>query len=147
MRLVFLVALVALVSGCAVDAVPFESDVIVVSAGPASPVAEGTRCVLRMQPAWRQGVNCQVLLRCDTRASNPDEVDHDLFGGRRVGGYAVCDAANDAFLSAHDGEPSTDGDPAIHVDVTARTITWRGRGDGETAELRIQGEPRLAAAW
>lgn len=142
MRHVVLSAILAFVAGCAVDAAPYESDAVVTAAGAASPVAEGTRCVLRMQPAWRQGVTCQVLLRCGGGASA-----HDLFGGRRIGGYAVCEAAEHAFLSAHDGEPRTDGDPAIHVDVAARAITWRDRRAGETAELRLEGAPRLAAAW
>jgi hypothetical protein len=144
MRHVVVFAAVSILAfGCAADAAPLESDAVVVSAGAASPVPAGTRCVLRMQPAFRQGVNCQVLLRCDEGS----EAEHDLFGGRRIGGYAVCEAADHAFLSAHDGEPSTDGDPAVHVDVTAGTITWRGRRAEETAELRIEGPPRLAAAW
>jgi len=143
MRHAVLVAILALVPGCAADAAPLESDLVVLSAGPASPVSEGTRCVLRMQPAWRQGVSCQVVLRCDEGGA----AEHDLFGGRRPGGYAVCEAAEHAFLSAHDGEPRTDGDPAIHVDVPARTITWRGRREGETAALRMEGEPRPVAAW
>lgn len=143
MRHLVLAAILALVSGCAVDVAPLESDAVVTRAGVASPVAEGTRCVLRMQPAWRQGVSCQVLLRCDEGGDG----EQDLFGGRRIGGYAVCEADGHAFLSAHDGEPRTDGDPAIHVDVAARTITWRDRREGATAELRIEGAARLAAAW
>lgn len=143
MRYPVLAAILAVLSGCAADAAPLESDVVVTSAGVASPVAQGTRCVLRMQPAWRQGVNCQVLLRC----GEGTESEHDLFGGRRVGGYAVCEAEGHAFLTAHDGEPRTDGDPAIHVDVASRTITWSDRRAGTTAELHIEGPVRLAAAW
>ena len=47
-------ALLALV-GCSARAEPLEADLVVASAGPASPVAAGEHCVLRMQPAWRSG--------------------------------------------------------------------------------------------
>lgn len=136
--------LVGLAAGCAADAEPLESDLIVTHAGPAAPVSEGARCLLRMQPAWRQGVNCQVVLRCPA-SDGSGEV--DLFGGRRPGGYAVCETDDGAFTSALDDEPRTDGDPALHVDLAAGVVTWRDRDEGERATLRVEGEPRVAAAW
>lgn len=124
--------------GCEARAQPLEADVIVEAAGPSAPVREGEACALRIQPAWRQGVNCQVVLRCG---------EEDLFGGRRGGGYAVCDYADDAFLSALDEEPRSDGDPAVDVDVRARRVTWRGPHEGESATLRIELPTRPAARW
>ena len=130
-------ALLALV-GCSARAEPLEADLVVASAGPASPVAAGEHCVLRMQPAWRSGVNCQLLVQCG---------DEDLFGGRRIGGYAVCDYAADAFLSALDTERRTDGDPAIDLDVEAGTLAWRGPSDGEEASLAFAGPTRRGPTW
>ena len=130
-----------------------------------------TRCNMYMpllhRPTFEQGIadglhlrdegfGSTVLLACAIGArfsGDPrvllegTESEQDLFGGRRVGGYAVCEAEGHAFLTAHDGEPGTDGDPAIHVDVASRTITWRDRRAGTTAELHIEGPVRLAAAW
>jgi hypothetical protein len=123
---------------CAAHAAPLEHDVVVSSAGPASPLKVGTACVLRMQPAWRRGVNCQVLLRCG-------EV--DLFGGKRVGGYARCETDANVFLSADDDEPLTDGDPALHVDVATGRLAWRGSHDGESASLRVRGAGRRGPEW
>jgi hypothetical protein len=136
-RRVVLVFVVVL-GGCAADAEPFETDVVVTRAGLASPAPEGTTCLLRMQPAWRSGVNCQVRLTCG---------DEDLFGGRRVGGYAVCDTDDGAFASADDGERVTDGDPSLHVDVAAGTIRWAGPHDAEEADLRFEGEARATPTW
>lgn len=130
-----------LAGGCAADAVPLEADLVVEEAGAASPVPVGTSCTLRMQPAWRSGVNCQLVLHC-----GPGE-GQDLFGGRRIGGYAVCDTADHAFTHAFDGEHVRDGDPAIDVDLEAGTVSWRGANVDETATLRIAGEPRSIAAW
>lgn len=124
--------------GCAARAEPLEVDLVVAEASPSAPVAAGTACVLRMQPAWRQGVNCQLLVRCG---------EEDLFGGARVGGYARCDYADDAFLSARDDEPRTDGDPAIDLDVRAGTLAWRGPGDDETARLAFAGATRRGPTW
>lgn len=129
---------VSLAAGCAADAAPMETDVVVIRAGLASPVAEGAHCVLRMQPAFRQGVNCQVILRCG---------EEDLFGGRRVGGYAVCDTSEGAFVSATDDERRTDGDPAVQIDLPHGSIGWQGPHDGEDAELRIEGPTRPTSTW
>lgn len=134
--------LALLLTACAADAAPIEADVVVASAGPTSPVPAGTACTLRMQPAWRQGVNCQVLLRC-----HPPAGDHDLFGGARIGGYAVCDTAAHAFTRAFDGEHVRDGDPALTVDVEGGRLTWRGPHEGETAELTITGALRPIEPW
>ena len=131
-------AALLLPTGCAARAEPLEADVVVVAAGPGSPVTEGTRCLLRMQPAFRQGVNCQVLLRCG---------EEDLFGGARIGGYARCDYADDAFLTALDGEPRTDGDPALDVDLGLRTIVWRGPHEGESVTLALDGATRAGPTW
>ena len=115
---------------------------MVSSAGPGSPAPAGTACTLRMQPAWRSGVNCQVVVRCHTAHG-----DEDLFGGTRIGGYAVCDTAAHAFVRAADGENVSDGDPAILVDLPARTLSWRGPHDGETAELSLTSELRTIEPW
>ncbi len=128
--------------GCSADAAPLEADVIVESAGAASPVRAATPCTLRMQPAWRSGVNCQVLLRCHLPGG-----DEDLFGGRRIGGYSVCETAEHAFVSATDDENVRDGDPALRVDLGTRTLSWRGPHAEETAELRITSELRPMEAW
>jgi hypothetical protein len=128
--------------GCAADAAPLTADVIVESAGAGSPVPADTACTLRMQPAWRSGVNCQVLLRCHLPGG-----DEDLFGGRRIGGYSVCETEDHAFVSATDDENVRDGDPALRVDLGTRTLSWRGPHAEETAELRITGELRPMEAW
>lgn len=134
--------LALVLTACAADADPIEADLVVATAGPGSPVAVGTACTLRMQPAFRQGVNCQLVLRC-----TPPGREEDLFGGRRIGGYAVCDTEAHAFTRAFDGEHARDGDPAVTVDVAARTVSWRGPTSGETAELTFTSEPRPIAAW
>lgn len=142
MRALLRLVLPLLLAACAADAAPIEVDLVVTEAGPASPVPAGTACTLRMQPAWRSGVNCQLLLRCH-RAGG----DHDLFGGARIGGYSVCDTAEHAFTHAFDGEAARDGDPALTVDLAARSASWRGPHEGERAELRFTGEPRSIAPW
>jgi hypothetical protein len=128
--------------GCAADAAPIEVDLVVDVAGSAAPVRAGTTCVLRMQPAWRSGVDCQLVLRC--LGSGGDE---DLFGGHRPGGYAVCDTVDHTFVRALDAEHVRDGDPAVDVDLATGTVTWRGPLPDETATLRMVGEPRPIAAW
>lgn len=128
--------------GCEADAAPISAQLTVVEAGVGSPVRVGTTCSLRMQPAWRSGVNCQVILRCSVNGE-----DVDLFGGRRIGGYAVCETREHAFVSAFDGEPMRDGDPAVTVNLDERTITWTGAHDGETASLEVVGDVEVIAAW
>jgi hypothetical protein len=142
MRALLPLVLPVLVTACAADAAPIEVDLTVAEAGPGSPVPAGTACTLRMQPAWRSGVNCQLLLRCQHAGR-----DHDLFGGARIGGYSVCDTAAHAFTRAFDGEPVRDGDPALTVDLEARTASWRGPHEGEHAELRFTSELRSIAPW
>jgi hypothetical protein len=126
-----IVALVALtlLAGCQADGASLEGELLVTEAGLASPVSAGTACHFRLRPAWRSGVNCQLLVTCP-------EPDHDLFGGRRVGGYAVCETENHAFLRADDGDV-LDGDPAIALDLPSERLTWRGSREGESATLRI----------
>lgn len=133
-------ALFALVplAACAARAEPLERDVVVTEVGPASPLQVGTACVLRMQPAWRQGVNCQLLLRCG---------DVNLFGGKRIGGYARCETEANVFVSADDDEPLTDGDPALHVDVTRGRLAWRGPREDERVVLLARGDARRPAEW
>lgn len=126
-------ALFLSLGGCEADAAPLEADVVVVSAGQDAPVAAGTRCLLRMQPAWRQGVNCQVHLACG---------EEDLFGGRRVGGYSVCNTEAHAFLDATDDEAIRDGDPALVIDLRAGTLDWRGARPGQVLAMRVQGPTR-----
>lgn len=125
-------------AGCAVDAAPIEVDLVVTSAGAAAPVRAGEPCRLRVQPAWRQGVNCQLVLSCG---------DEDLFGGARAGGYAVCEAEGGALTRALDDVAGRDGDPAIALDALARTVTWRDRAVGTEMTLSFVGEPRDTAAW
>lgn len=132
------VVLASLLVGCEVDAERFEVDLAVASAGPAAPVATGDACTLRFQPAWRQGVNCQLVLRCGT---------HDLFGGALPGGYAGCEAEDGHLLSALDGVPGSDGDPAIDVDATAREVRWRDHADGTEVTLAFVGETRPTEPW
>jgi hypothetical protein len=140
MRTSMLVPLSLLVlSGCAADGAPLEGDLVVSEAGLASPVTRGTSCRFRLRPAWRQGVDCQLLVTCPP--TELDEDGEDLFGGRRVGGYARCETADHAFVRALDDEP-LDGDPAIDLDLPARTLTWRGSRPGQTATLALVGEPR-----
>lgn len=121
--------LMALTSACAADGASLEGELLVTEAGIASPVPVGTACHFRLRPAWRSGVNCQLLVTCPV----PDE---DLFGGRRVGGYAVCETADHAFLQAED-DNALDGDPAIFLDLAASALTWRGAREGETASLQV----------
>jgi hypothetical protein len=137
-----LLPLALLLSACAADAAPLEVDLTVAEAGPGSPVPAGTACTLRMQPAWRSGVNCQLLLRCHGPSG-----EHDLFGGARIGGYSVCDTADHAFTRAFDGEAVRDGDPALTVDLPGRAASWRGPHDGEHAELRFTSELRSIEPW
>lgn len=123
--LLFLLAL----PGCEADGASLEGELVVAEAGLASPVPAGTACHFRLRPAWRSGVNCQLLVTCPLP-------DHDLFGGRRVGGYAVCETQDHAFLRAEDTD-ALDGDPAIALDLPSETLTWRGSREGESATLRI----------
>ncbi len=118
--------LAALAAGCAARAEPLEGQGTVIAAGPAAPVAPGSRC-LRLWPAWRQGVNCQLLLQCGRT---------DLFGGKRVGGYAVCQTRDRHFLRAVDDQP-LDGDPALDLDLVAKRIRWRDRDPGATLEIAL----------
>ena len=122
-------SLLALLSACEADGAPLEGELIVTEVGLASPVAIGTECHFRIRPAWRSGVNCQLLVTCP----GPD---HDLFGGRRIGGYAVCETEAHAFLRATD-ESALDGDPAIALDLPGESLTWRGAREGEAASLRV----------
>ena len=125
--------------GCAADGAPIEGDLVVSEAGLAAPVPRGSACRFRLRPAWRQGVDCQLLVTCA-----PTELDadgEDLFGGRRVGGYARCETAEHAFLRALDDDP-LDGDPAIDLDLPARTLSWRGNRPAQTLTLVLVGETR-----
>ncbi|MBX7191026.1 MAG: hypothetical protein K1X94_03160 [Sandaracinaceae bacterium] len=122
---------------CAADGAPIEGDLRVTEAGLAAPIQTGTECHFQLRPAWRQGVDCQLLVTCP----GADEDGEDLFGGRRVGGYARCETAEHAFLRALDDDP-LDGDPAIDLDLTAGTLTWRGRRAEESLTLEIVGETR-----
>ena len=121
--------LLSFTAACAADGASIEGDLVVTEAGPAAPVPVGTACHFRLRPAWRSGVNCQLLVNCPV----PDE---DLFGGRRVGGYAVCETLDQAFVRAED-DNALDGDPAISLDLPSASLTWRGAREGETASLRI----------
>jgi hypothetical protein len=117
----------ALGAGCAARAEPLDAEGVVVAAGPAAPVAKGSRCSLGLWPAWRQGVNCQLLLRCGGT---------DLFGGKRVGGYAVCETRDRHFVHALDDKPF-DGDPALDLDLPARRIRWRDSHPAATLEIAL----------
>ncbi len=128
-------------AGCAADGVPIEGDLVVSEAGLAAPVASGATCQFRLRPAWRQGVDCQLLVTCPP--TELDEDGEDLFGGRRVGGYARCETAEHVFVRALDEDP-LDGDPAIDLDLPARTLRWRGNRPGQTLTLTLVGETRLA---
>lgn len=136
---IVVVTLSAAVSACAADGAPIEGELLVAEAGLASPVPAGTQCHFRLRPAWRQGVNCQLLVTCPP--TEQDEDGEDLFGGRRIGGYANCDTAEHAFLTALDVDPH-DGDPAIELDLGDGTLRWRGRRAEETATLTLVGATR-----
>jgi len=123
--------------GCAADGAPIEGELVVTEAGLAAPVPVGTACQFRLRPAWRQGVDCQLLVTCP----GIDDDGEDLFGGRRVGGYARCETADHAVLRALDDDP-LDGDPAIDLDLTAGTLTWRDRAAAQTLTLSVIGESR-----
>lgn len=122
---------------CAADGAPIEGELVVTEAGLAAPVPVGTACQFRLRPAWRQGVNCQLLVTCP----GIDDDGEDLFGGRRVGGYARCETADHAFLRALDDD-HLDGDPAIDLDLAAGTLTWRDRAAAQTLGLSVVGETR-----
>ena len=122
---------------CAADGAPIEGELVVTEAGLAAPVPVGTACQFRLRPAWRQGVDCQLLVRCPGIADDGE----DLFGGRRVGGYARCETADHAFLRALDDDP-LDGDPAIDLDLGAGTLHWRDRAAAQTLGLSVVGETR-----
>ncbi len=139
LAVVVVVTLSATVTACAADGAPIEGEFVVEEAGLASPVPAGTQCHFRLRPAWRQGVNCQLLVTCPP--TEQDEDGEDLFGGRRVGGYARCETAEHAFLTALDDDP-LDGDPAIELDLAQGTLRWRGRRAEETATLALLGETR-----
>ena len=129
----FLLSLTA----CAADGAPIAGELVVLEAGAASPIAVGTACHFHLRPAWRSGVNCQLLVTCP-------EPDADLFGGRRIGGYAVCETSAHAFVRAED-ESALDGDPAILLDLPAASLSWRGAREGEMATLRVVSTEE--AAW
>ena len=134
-----LVTIALFAAGCAADADPVEVDLVVERAGAEAPVGAGAQCTLRAQPAWRQGVNCQIVLSCDGAA-------RDLFGGERAGGYAVCTTAERRFVDALDDRAASDGDPAIHVDFASGVVTWRDRGESEVA-LRARDAFRPIEPW
>jgi hypothetical protein len=123
--------------GCAADAAPITADVHVVSASAGAPVDVGATCALEVVPDYRSGVNCHVSLVCG---------DVSLFGGQRIGGYAVCTTADHRFLTATDTETTVrDGDPAFVLDVEAGTIRWRDGRPEQQVELAIDGPVRVAA--
>lgn len=123
--------------GCAADADPITADVHVVSADPGAPVDVGAVCSLEVVPDYRSGVNCHVSLVCGETS---------LFGGQRIGGYAVCTTADHRFLTATDTETTgRDGDPALLLDVEAGTIRWRDGRPEQTVELTIDGPVRFAS--
>jgi hypothetical protein len=121
-----LLVLVLLATGCAARAEPLEAEGRVVAAG--APVRVGSACSLRLWPAWRQGVNCQLLLACGGV---------DLFGGKRIGGYAVCETRDRHFLRALDERAVVDGDPALDLDLVRRRIDWRDGGEGESLAIAL----------
>ena len=121
----------------AAHAETIDRHLVVTEAGLAAPVPVGTACSFRLRPAWRQGVNCQLLVTCP----GVDEDGEDLFGGRRVGGYARCETADHAFLRALDDE-HLDGDPAIDLDLSGGTLRWRDRAAAQTLTLGVVGESR-----
>lgn len=125
--------------GCAARAAPMHVALVVELAGPGSGLKPSQACTMAMRPAFRQGVNCQVLLQCGQK---------DLFGGRRIGGYAVCDYEDNAFLSALDDKPR-DGDPALRVDVRAGRVRWQDREENQYATLQFAGavQPGTGNAW
>ena len=59
----------------------------------------------------------------------------------------IAIAREHAFVTAFDGEPMRDGDPAVSVNLDERTITWFGAHDGETASLHVVGEVEVIEAW
>lgn len=126
--------------GCAADGAPIEGDLVVREAGLAAPVPVGTQCHLRLRPAWRQGVNCQVLVTCDAPEGS-ERPTVDLFGGTRVGGYARCETDDHAFLRALDDD-RLDGDPAIDLDLAEGSLDWRDRQPEATLSLALVGATR-----
>ena len=67
-------------------------------------------------------------------------VETSLFGGHRIGGYAVCTTADHRFLTATATETTgRDGDPALLLDVEAGIIRWRDGRPEQTVELTIDG--------
>jgi len=128
MARIAIVIILALAAGCAARAEPVEAAGRVVASGTRAPVPRGSRCSLGLWPAWRQGVNCQLRLECGGT---------DLFGGKRVGGYAVCETRDRHFLRAIDEEPLRDGDPALDLDLRARRVRWRDRDPAATLEIAL----------
>ena len=127
LRALPLVLLVSL-AGCAARAQPLEAQGRVIAAGPGAPVRVGSACDLRLWPAWRQGVNCQLLLACGGV---------DLFGGKRIGGYAVCETRDRHFLRALDDRAVVDGDPALDLDLERKRIEWSDGGVGATLAIAL----------
>jgi hypothetical protein len=139
-------AAACLLAACAADGAPIEGTLVVTEAGPEAPVAIGTECHFRLRPAWRQGVDCQLLVQCPgSDEVGADEDGEDLFGGRRIGGYARCETADHAFLRALDDDP-LDGDPAIDLDLAAGTLAWRDRRPTQTLALTLVG-PTRPTVW
>ncbi len=120
--------LLALSLLAAARAEPLEAEGRVVAAGAGAPVGIGSPCRLRLWPAWRQGVNCQLLLECGGV---------DLFGGKRIGGYAVCETRARHFLRALDDRAVVDGDPALDLDLVRRRIEWRDGGEAATLAIAL----------
>jgi hypothetical protein len=115
-----------LLTGCAADGAPIEGDLVVTEAGLAAPIAVGTTCTFRLRPAWRQGVDCQLLVTCPSA----DGTGTDLFGGRRVGGYAAFHAAISGYRQFID----LDAPGPVH-DVAAFEARYAGLATTQGADL------------
>jgi hypothetical protein len=98
----------------------------------------GERCQVQVSEAYKFGLNCRINVMCDG---------HQLYGGKRLGGYAVCALGDSgtARSSLEDQLSTKDGDPAIALDVDKGTVRVWDEGWSVSAAL-IDGAPGARAA-
>ena len=81
----------------------------------------GEHCEVHIRDAYKFGLNCRINVMCGGV---------QLYGGKRLGGYALCelDADDHAARSLEENISREDGDPAIDLDVAAGTVrVWDKR--------------------
>ena len=90
----------------------------------------GERCEVKVTDAYKFGLNCRISVVC---------AGQQLYGGKRLGGYALCelDAHDHAARSLEENISREDGDPAIDLDVAAGTVrVWDKRWSVSATLLR-----------